>query len=83
MVELQRPWNLLVWPGVEAAQHDGAGNLGTRYYLSAGNLISGYSGSLAVSPETGDIVVILASNSRLPAWEFVHQTVSEWAPEAE
>ena len=59
------------------------GDLGTRYYLSAGNLISGYSGSLAVSPETGDIVVILASNSRLPAWEFVHQTVSEWAPEAE
>ena len=57
------------------------GDLGTRYYLSAGNLISGYSGSLAVSPESGDIVVILASNSQIPAWEFVHQTVSDWAPE--
>ena len=55
---------------------------GLHWRSRYGNLISGYSGSLTVSPETGDIVVILASNSRLPAWEFVHQTVSDWAPEA-
>lgn len=57
------------------------GALGTRYYLSNGSLISGYSGSLAVSPETGDLVVVLTSNDALPTWEFLHQTVSAWAPE--
>ncbi|MEX1295048.1 MAG: serine hydrolase domain-containing protein [Candidatus Limnocylindrales bacterium] len=59
------------------------GDLGTRYYLSNGNLISGYSGSLAVSPETGDLVVVLTSNDDLPTWEFLHQTVSAWATEPE
>ena len=57
------------------------GDLGTRYYASTGNLISGYSGSLAVSAETGDLVVVLTSNDELPTWEFLHQTVSAWAPE--
>lgn len=57
--------------------------LGTRYYLSAGGLIAGYTGSLAVSPETGDLVVILTSNDELPAPEFVHQTLIDWAPEGE
>ena len=55
------------------------GDLGTRYYLSNGSLISGYSASLAVSPETGDLVVVLASNDELPTWEFLHQTVRAWA----
>ncbi len=57
------------------------GDLGTRYYLASGNLISGYSGSLAVSPESGDIVVILASNDELPTREFLHETVAAWAEE--
>jgi D-alanyl-D-alanine carboxypeptidase len=55
------------------------GDLGTRYYLSDGDLVSGYSGSLAVSPETGDIVVVLSSNDALPTWRFLHETVSAWA----
>ena len=59
------------------------GDLGTRYYLANGNLISGYSGSLAVSPESGDILVILASNDELPTWEFLHDTVRPWAEEPE
>jgi len=57
--------------------------LGTRYYLSNGNLsngnlTSGYAGSLAVSPETGDIIVVLVDNDQLPTWEFLRETVSVW-----
>ena len=59
----------------------GVGDLGTRYYLAGGSLISGYSGSLAVSPETGDIVVVLGSNADLLTWEFLRETVSAWAAE--
>ena len=65
----------------EAVGH--LGDLGTRYYLANGNLISGYSGSLAVSPETGDLVVVLASNDELPTWQFLHETVLGWAPEGQ
>ncbi len=59
------------------------GDLGTRYYLSNGNVLSGYAASLAVSPETGDIIVVLTSNQDLPTWEFLHETVSAWAPDTE
>lgn len=58
-------------------------DLETRYYLSNGSLISGYSGSLAVSPETGDLVVVLTSNDELPTWEFLQQTVNAWAAEGD
>lgn len=57
------------------------GESGTRYYLANGSLISGYSGSLAVSPETGDLVVVLTSNDALPTWELLHETIDAWADE--
>jgi len=72
-----------VFHGMGFDAHDSAlgdlGDLGTRYYASSGSLVSGYAGSLAVSPETGDIVVVLASNDDLHVWELVREMISEWA----
>ena len=60
---------------------DTTGTWGRATASRTATLISGYAGSLPVSPGTGDLVVVLASNDGLRTWQFLHETVAVWAAE--
>jgi hypothetical protein len=78
-------WTAPTVPVSAARAHEEAfgdlGDIGAHWYPMSNAIAPGFSGTMAIEPVGGDLVVVLTSNVDFDTGGLVREIISDWAAE--